>query len=275
MARPVGAASGGRRGRSINARTRRREGQTKELEYGNQESRNGVFNHGWTRFLLRRSVANPSPRLWTAVNAMQYTVLRIRTRSAFFFPIWKEKWCERRESNPDRWLRRPQHYPLCYARKREAGTFRDLRVDLKKNAWSLLRIGTERNFYRRERPPAPRLPPSRCYGAASRRGKRKTEGAGDFLGNRLGSIGSTSERNHLGPRRGRRGSIFWCSFAFFVAIRRFPFSRRARNSANAEAVTSQKLHPLFQKLDVRGQRPDVRGQRSETGGQRLEPRTRN
>lgn len=26
-------------------------------------------------------------------------------------------WCERRESNPDRRLRRPLHYPLCYARK--------------------------------------------------------------------------------------------------------------------------------------------------------------
>src|SRR5436305_9533948 len=25
-------------------------------------------------------------------------------------------WCECRESNPDQWLRRPLHYPLCYIR---------------------------------------------------------------------------------------------------------------------------------------------------------------
>ena len=30
-------------------------------------------------------------------------------------------WCERRESNPDQWLRRPLHYPLCYARERRDG----------------------------------------------------------------------------------------------------------------------------------------------------------
>ena len=33
-----------------------------------------------------------------------------------------EGWCRCRESNPDRWLRRPQHYPLCYiCKKRGAG----------------------------------------------------------------------------------------------------------------------------------------------------------
>ncbi len=28
----------------------------------------------------------------------------------------RDVWCERRESNPDQRLRRPLHYPLCYAR---------------------------------------------------------------------------------------------------------------------------------------------------------------
>lgn len=33
-------------------------------------------------------------------------------------PPWRmsEGWCECRESNPDQWLRRPLHYPLCYIR---------------------------------------------------------------------------------------------------------------------------------------------------------------
>ncbi len=29
---------------------------------------------------------------------------------------WPINWCECRESNPDQWLRRPLHYPLCYTR---------------------------------------------------------------------------------------------------------------------------------------------------------------
>ena len=47
-----------------------------------------------------------------------------------------QRWCECRESNPDQWLRRPLHYPLCYIRRRQG--------DQLSRAWRLFkRISTE------------------------------------------------------------------------------------------------------------------------------------